>query len=92
MAADPSVIACPADTWILVAEGVTTGAIHRRSTRPNVYVQTTRVSGNPAPGANDLTDAARVFNGGAESIISSDAPIDVYIRAVRVAGEVRVDL
>lgn len=90
MAANPAVIACPADTWIKVATGVLVGTIHRLSNRPNIYAQTIRTTGDAAP--IDDSDAARVFVKSRESDISSDTPIDVYIKAVRVAGKVRVDI
>lgn len=90
MAADPAIIACPADTWVKVADAVTTGVIHRRSVRPNIYKQTIRVAGNPAP--TDDSDAVEAFDETGELAISSDTAIDVYIKAVRYAGEVRADL
>lgn len=90
MAADPAIIACPADTWVKIADGVLAGTIHRRSNLPNLYRQTIRVAGAAAP--TDDSDAVTAFDRCGETSISSDAPIDVYIKAVSVAGEVRVDL
>ena len=92
MAANPAIIACPADTWVLVATGVLVGTIYRRSAIPRLYLQTIRISGDPAP--TDDSDAAELFiaSGNNESSISSDAIVDIYVKAVRVAGEIRVDL
>lgn len=90
MAVDPVVIALAADTWVKIADGVLVGTIYRRSTRPNVYRQTVRAAGGSAP--TDDTDAVLLFSCGGSDDISSDAPIDVYAKAVGVAGEVRVDL
>lgn len=92
MAVNPAIIACPADTWVKVATNVLVGTIYRRTAIPGVYLQTIRVTGDPAP--TDDTDAVLLFNssGCGESAISSDSAVDVYVKAVRNAGEVRVDL
>jgi len=90
MAENPAIITCPADTWVKVADGVLVGTIHRRSRLPGVYFQTVRVAGALAP--TDNSEVVSAFDGCDELNISSDAPIDVYIKALRVAGEVRVDL
>lgn len=87
MAATPVKYTCTADTWVLVASNVTTGVIHKVSVSPNVYKITTRVTGDPAPTDDAL--ALLAFSGcELEEIISDSAPIDVYIKAVRVDGEV----
>ena len=90
MAANPAIIACPADTWVKVAENVLVGTVYKRSALPGVYFQTVRVTGDAAP--TDNTDAVGAFGDCDEFAISSDAPIDVYVKAIRVAGEIRVDL
>ena len=92
MAANPAIIACPADTWVKVATDILVGTIYRRSAIPRVYLQTIRLTGVAAP--TDDSDAAELFieSGNNESSISSDAAVDVYVKAVRDAGEVRVDL
>lgn len=88
MAANPVTITCTADTWVLVADGVTTGSIYLLDRSPAKYLQTIRVDGDAAP--TDLSDAAEVT--GKSVAISSDDAIDVYIYAVGAAGKVRVDL
>ena len=91
MALNPATVVCPADTWILVAANVLVGTIYRLSALPAVYLQTIRVTGDAAPANDD--DAAQIFGPGInESGISSDTGIDVYVKALRFAGEVRVDL
>ena len=90
MASNPVPIPCPVDTWVLVASSVQGGTIHRTSSIPEAYIQTIRVAADPAP--TDDTDAALIFVTRVQASISSDAPIDVYIKAKGAAGEVRVDL
>ena len=90
MAAEPVVIPTPADVWVLIAEGVERATIYQRSFLPNVYTQTTRPAGEPAP--TDGTDAVQIFECCHFTCVSSGEPIDVYIKSFRVDGEVRVDL
>ena len=90
MADNPVIVALPADTWTKVATDKTVGTIYKRSLSPHLYKQTIRKTGDPAP--TDDSDAALIFGTCLESIISSDAGIDVYIKPVGHAGEVRVDL
>ena len=90
MAADPVVITCTADTWIKVATAKLTGTIYRLSVLPNLYKQTVRVTGNPAP--TDDSDAALIFGKGDQESPSYDSAVDIYIKAVGAAGSVRVDL
>jgi len=87
--ADPVLITCPADTWTLVAEGVTTGIIHRKQTDV-VYLQTYRDDGELAPTTRD--EGVQIFINSISEIISAAAKIDVYIYAVGKDGRVRVDL
>ena len=85
--ASPEVKPCPADVWTLVATEVHTGVVHIDDTSPNMYLQTYRDTGEAAP--VDLTGALPfdpLFQ------ISMNVAIDVYVRAVKNAGSVRVDL
>lgn len=90
MATDPAIVTCTLDTWVKVADAVTSGIIHKVSNAPTIYKQTYRVAANPAP--TDDTDAVAAFVDGAPLAISADATIDVYIKAKGSAGSVRVDL
>lgn len=90
MAANPVVITCTADTWVRVVENKTAGTIDRLSVAPNVYKRTYRLTGQAAP--TDDTDAALMFGESNQHVISHSAAIDVYVKAVRVDGSVRVDL
>lgn len=89
-ASNPAAITCTADTWVKVANSVESGVIHRTSVAPNVYKKTFKIAGQAAPTDDD--EAVLVFGSSNEDIISSESVIDVYIKAVRVAGEVVVDL
>ena len=90
MASNPVIVPCPLDTWVKVATAVKLGTIHRTSSIPEVYIQTFVLTGEAAP--TDDTDAALIFVTQVQSDISSDADIDVYIKARGASGEVRVDL
>ena len=86
--ADPQIINCPADEWVLVAQNVTHGQVHRYK-RGIDYLQTYRNTGNPAPPDNE-SDGVIITTDSIE--IRSTDPIDVYIRARQNDGEVRVDV
>lgn len=88
--ADPAVITCTADTWVVVATAVKSGEIHRLSELPSKYLQTYRDTGGAAP--TDDTDAAEVFWGSTSATISNTVDIDVYVKAIGKAGKVRVDI
>lgn len=90
MAVNPVIIACPANAWVKVASEVLVGTVYRRSAIPGVYLQAIRVAGDPPPADN--SEIVGAFGKSGEFGISSDTPIDVYVKALRIAGEVRVDL
>jgi len=90
MAATPVAVPLVADTWTIVATGVTTGVVQRKSTAPNVYRFTTVPTGDAAPTDDSL--AWLGFGCDNSEIISDSAAIDVYVKAVNVAGEVIVVL
>jgi len=81
--ADPNVIACPVDTWVLVASGVTEGVVTVKKIGPK-YIHTYRETGNPAPVNND---DAIPFQG-IQSPISSLVAIDVYVKAKTEDGSI----
>ncbi len=82
-------IICTADTWIKVATGVTSAVIHKLSHSPNLYRQTYVPTTDPAPTDDD--NAVLAF-GSCESFIFSESDSsDIYIKAVKHDGEVRVD-
>lgn len=82
-------ITCTADAWVKVATSVTSATIHKMSVLPNVYKQTYVPTGDPAP--TDDSNAVLAFNGCNSFIFSESALSDVYIKAVREDGVVRVD-
>ena len=90
MPANPVVINCPKGVWTQIAAATTTGTIHKLSVAPELYLQTYRLKGQPAPVGND--DATRLFSSGIVDNISNDGEIDVYVRAIGKDGKVRVDL
>ena len=90
MAADPVVVPCPAGAWTKVATNTKIGTIDRLSVSPNVYKRTYRLTGTGAP--TDDADAALLFGESNQHTISHSVEIDVYVKAVGVAGSVRVDL
>lgn len=88
--ADPQVISITAGQWVPVAIGVFSGVINRLNTKPNIYLQTYRLTGEAAPTLED--EGAVLFEEfSAEPIESPDA-IDVYVWAKGFDGKVRADL
>ena len=85
--ANPIVVTCTKNTWVKVATNVTSGLVHILDFTPNLYLQTYRITGDPAPTL--LTDAVPLEN---KDEISATSGIDVYIMAVTDDGKVRVDL
>ena len=89
MAQDGLVVPCPAGVWTLVAEGVVQGSIYRGNISP-VYIQDVKVAGEAAP--VDNSNAAPIFKNSEVEPIGSDAPVDVYVKAIRYDGAVTVHL
>lgn len=85
--ADPVITACPVGVWTLVATNQTTGVIHVLKTDAARYLQTYRMTGNPAP---TLLSEGVPFTELLQ--ISASLGIDVYIWCQGKAGSVRVDL
>jgi hypothetical protein len=81
--ANPSDVACTADTWTAVATNVTTGDVKVLTTKPQ-YRITFRDAGDPAPTA--IGDG-RELNDNIE--VRSSVSIDVYVYAENVNGSVR---
>ena len=88
--ADSVIVQCPADVWTLVASNVTAGRLHKLDSRPNSYIQTYRMTGNPAP--VNIGEGAVTMVIENSDTIESAAPIDVYIMARGRDGRVRVDV
>jgi hypothetical protein len=88
--AAPVSVTCTANTWTLVKAGTTSAIIHRISTAPNVYKMTYVANTAPAPTNDSL--AALMFSASPdEEIFSNSSSSDLYVKAVGVDGEVRVD-
>lgn len=88
--ANPLPVDCPVDTWTKVATNVTSGQVNKLNKKPNLYLQTYRMTGNPAP--TDQGEGVPIFVESGDNIISSAAGIDVYIMAVGQDGEIRIDV
>ena len=87
MALTPTMTSLVADTWTKVATAVRTGVIWLSDVTPT-YKQTYVPTGGAAP----TDDSLAIQFVDCYACISSDDPIDVYIKSVSVAGEVRVDV
>lgn len=85
---NPINFSCPANVWTKVATNITNAVIKKINVRPNVYLETYRVTADPAPADNT---GANPIDVSGELIVNSIANIDVYIQPVGAAGEVRVD-
>ena len=86
-ATNPTIVACPADTWTKVASSIKEVEIAIKLTRPNIYLYTFRNAGDAAP--SDQSDAI-VLSPGGKSTISSLIDIDVYVFPRGAAGKIRV--
>lgn len=85
---NPINVPCPADVWTKVATNETNAIVKIMNTRPNIYLETYRITADPAPADNT---GANPIDASGELIVNSSVAIDVYIQPVGVAGEVRVD-
>lgn len=82
--ADPVSIPLAKDTWVKVADNVTTGRLLLKQWQPDKYLKDYRMNGNPAP----TNDDTAVFVKAKEIDIGATAAIDVYLKCVDLAGEV----
>ena len=87
--ANPVVIPIIKNEWSKVATAARVGAVIPLK-QGATYLQTIRVTGDPAPTNGDFSDAKEFAFSGA--VISNSFDIDVYISTVGGDGEVRVDL
>ena len=90
MTIEPVTVNCPADVWTKVADGVSAVLLHRKSTMPGGYLWTYRLAGNPAP--TDASEGVVAFDEGDTKNFQTELPVDIYIRPLRQAGIVRVDV
>ena len=88
--ANPVPVDIPENTWTKVATAVTAGKIKRLGVLPNLYIETYRDTGDPAP--TDQNEGAVMFYNGNTEEITATAAIDVYIMALGANGKVRVDI
>ena len=84
--ANPVVVACPVDTWKIVATNVTSGVIHPLASNAQ-YLHTYVMTGGAAPTG---TAIGVQFLGSLK--IAAAAGIDVYVYAQGNDGSVRADL
>jgi len=85
--ANPKVVKLKKDTWVKVAENVTSGFIKQLNRIPRIYLETYRLTGD--------TTAIKDSEGVPWSTvleIESSAPIDVYVKSEKISGKVRVDV
>ena len=85
----PVIVPCAADTWVKVATAKTSAVVHKIGLLPGVYKQTFVNTGDAAPTDDDTAIAA--FDGCNSFIFSESTSSDIYIKAVKKAGSVRVD-
>jgi hypothetical protein len=96
---NPQIIACPKETWTKVATEVTTGIItkdkwvntaDKKRSLELSYWATYRVTGDPAPSANNSNEGDVIGEVGAD--ISATEPIDVYIYCTGEDGSIKISL
>ena len=84
---NPVLVTCPAEAWTKVITDEKTALIHIKDTRPESYLSTYRLTGGAAP--TDESDALPIIGGSA--ILGTEVGVDVYIKAKRAQGLVRID-
>lgn len=88
--ANPIVIEItPENKWIKIATAVTQGSVCIKTNEPVAYFFDNRETGEAAPAG--LSTAKRFDKTGNEIILNS-IPIDVYIYALHVPGNIILDL
>lgn len=92
---DPEVITCPANRWTKIATNVWFGTVSKlydddEIADPTGYLQTYRVTGEPAP--TSKAEGVVCFETGNFELILSWWGIDVYVWAIGQEGKVRVNL
>lgn len=85
---NPINVTCLADVWTKVATNVTNAIVKKMNVRPNVYLETYRLTGQAAPADNT---GANPIDASGQLVVDSISNIDVYIQPVGADGEVRVD-
>ena len=87
-------IIAPSGTWTKIATNVTFGLIHLMGrSSGGIYLQTYRVTGDPAPTPSDYSEGVRMFiEHAAVEEISSPESIDVYVFSVNEQGTFRLDV
>ena len=88
--ANPSVVVITKGQWVPVAINVFSGTINRLNTKPDIYLQTYRLTGEAAPTLE--TEGAILFEEFSAEPIESPDGIDVYVWAKGFDGKVRADL
>lgn len=91
--ATPVFVACIANQFTLVMQDVTSARIWFTSVAPDRYTYTHVAAGGAAPAAADAV-AAPTLDPKAEipsALIASGEPVDIYVLAHGVDGQVRVD-
>lgn len=87
MASAPSIVTCTADTWVKVADSVLICIIHKTEFAPAKYLHTYRLEDAAAP----TNDNDAVMWADLSLLVNFDEAVDVYVKAIGAAGEVRVD-
>jgi len=91
MASNPALVTIPAAQWTKVATGAKTGWIFPLIFGSVNYVQTYRLTTDPAPTDGDYSEAVPVSQDGYEFDYS--VAMDIYVSVTgSAAGKVRVDV
>jgi len=91
--ADPNFVVCTLNTWVQVAEGITSGKLWIVDTSPDNYLYTYRDQAVGSPAPTDPAEGTPISQRGEDAFVLSFAALsDVYIYAIGAAGRVRVDI
>jgi hypothetical protein len=86
---DPTVKLCPQDAWTKVATDQIFGFLQKMSGKPEKYLFTYRMTGNPPPLSN--SEGAVIFSTGENERMFYFEGVDIYVMPVGANGVVRAD-
>jgi hypothetical protein len=86
---NPQIVQCPQNQWTLIATDQIFGYLYSMSKKPESYLFTYRLTGEPAP--TEITEGSPIFRTDEKKFIISGVGIDIYVMAVGNSGAIRYD-
>jgi hypothetical protein len=86
---NPQLTNCADGVWQLIATDQIFGYLFKMDNKPNKYLFTYRLTGQPAP--TEATEGTPIFVTDEKKFVISGLGIDIYVMAVGGDGRVRYD-